>query len=83
MRIQVQFGKGGRAEAVLLAANRRTMRVVLEGAADTQQWEMFDGAWRDENGVPIEIEALIAVSGTDWRAFCRAVGAAPIAMGAS
>jgi len=83
MRMRVQFENGGRAEAVLLAGSRREMRVVVEGSTDTEQWEKLDGAWRDENGGPIEIEALIAVDGTDWLAFCAEAGGLTVARGAS
>lgn len=81
MRMQIEFEDGGRAEAVLLAAGRREMRVVVEGSTDTEQWEKVDGVWRDESGARIEIEALIMVDGTDWLPFCAELGIRTMAMG--
>lgn len=83
MRMHVQFANGGRAEVLLLAAGRREMRVIVEGSASTDRWERVDGAWRDENGAPIEIEAVFAVDGTEWQAFCSQLGNATMAMGSS
>lgn len=80
MRMEVQFENGRRAEAVLLAANRYEMRVAVTGSADTEQWQKHDGAWFDENGGRIEIEALTAVEGTDWVTFCGELAAQSMAL---
>jgi hypothetical protein len=81
--MQVKFENGRTAEAVLLAGNRHEMRVVVEGFGDTQRWEKVDGVWLNERGEPMQIEALLAVDGTDWLAFCAEVGSATMAMGIS
>lgn len=70
MRLEIRFENGRRAEALILAANSREMRVVVQDSGDTEEWQKFDGAWRDEGGTPIEIEAFLAIDGADCSSFC-------------
>jgi hypothetical protein len=73
MRMTVRYQNGLRAEAVLLAASRERMRVVVDSQRDTIELHMVDACWFTEEGAEIEIEALIPVSGTDVSFFCAAV----------
>ena len=83
MQMQIQFENGKRAEAVILAASRYEMRVVVQGFDNTQAWEKVDGLWRNESGERIEIEALIPLDGIDCSRFCEELGARTMAMGRS
>jgi hypothetical protein len=83
MRMEIHFEDGRRAEALVLAASRYRMRVVVEGSNNTEEWEKLDGVWCNESGERIEIEALVAIDGTDWLGFCAEVGARTMTMGAS
>ena len=49
----------------------------------TEQWEKLDGVWCDESGARIDIEALLAVDGTNWVGFCAELGAGAMAIGAA
>jgi hypothetical protein len=83
MQLQIQFENGTRAEAVILAANRYEMRVVVQGFDNTQTWDKLDGVWRDESGERIEIEAMIPLEGIDCSSYCAELGARTMAMGRS
>lgn len=45
----------------MLAVSSRQIRVVVQGSAETEEWQKVDGTWRDEDGDEVDIEALIAI----------------------
>jgi hypothetical protein len=65
VRMILRYETGRRVEAVLLAANSRRMRVAIDSAGDTTTLVRADDCWRGEDGEIVEIEALIALSGTE------------------
>ena len=73
MRMTIRYQSGLRVEAVLLAANREWMRVVIDSQPDTVELHKVDANWVTEQGSAIEIEALIPLAGTDVSGFCAAV----------
>ena len=72
MRMLIRYQNGLRVEAVLLAANSERMRVAVCSQRDTIELHRVDAGWRTRRGTVIEIEALIAIPGTDLPAFCAA-----------
>jgi hypothetical protein len=72
MRMMIRYQNGLRVEAVLLAANSERMRVAIETQCDTIELHRVDAGWCTERGAAIEIEALMAMPGTDLPAFCAA-----------
>jgi len=48
------------------------MRVAVETQCDTIELQRVDEGWRTQRGAAIEIEALMAIPGTDLPAFCAA-----------
>jgi len=76
MRMMIRYQSGLRAEAVLLAASSDRMRVAIDSQRDTVELHRVDGCWRTERGAAIEIEALMAIPGTEYAGFCAAVHAA-------
>jgi hypothetical protein len=70
MRMMIRYQSGLRAEAVLLAANRERMRLAICSQRDTIELHRVDAGWRTERGAAIEIEALMAIPGTDFSRFC-------------
>jgi hypothetical protein len=80
MEVLFQREDGRRATAVILAAHRRTLRVVSPGLAETAEWTRTDGEWRDELGRRIEIEALLSSDVADCSQFCAGIW--PLAMAA-
>ena len=68
----IRYQSGLRVEAVLLAANRERMRVAVDSQPDTIELHKVDACWYTEEGVGIEIEALIPLAGTDVSTFCAA-----------
>jgi hypothetical protein len=65
VRIILRYQDGQRIEAVLLAANREQMRVAIDSADDTATFIRSYDCWHGENGEVVEIEALIALEGTE------------------
>jgi hypothetical protein len=61
MRMMVRFQNGTRADALLLSARDRRVRVVVAGRGATEEWLVFEGHCYDEGGRPVEIEAVTAV----------------------
>jgi hypothetical protein len=57
---------GERTEAVLLAIGDSRMRVVIRGLNDTAELRFIKDQWIFENGVPVDIESLIAIPATNW-----------------
>ena len=81
MLMTIQYQKGLRVEAVLLAANRERMRVAIESQRDTIELQKLEAGWFTEEGSAIEIEALIPMEGTDVAGFCTATYPRTIAAG--
>jgi hypothetical protein len=73
MRMMIRYQSGLRVEAVLLAANRERMRVAICSRRDTLELHRVDAGWRTQRGAAVEIEALMAIPGTDFSRFCPAV----------
>ena len=73
MRMMIRYQSGLRVEAVLLAANSRRMRVAICSQRDTIELHRVDAGWRTDRGAAVEIEALMAIPGTDFSRFCTAV----------
>jgi hypothetical protein len=73
MRMWIQHESGTKVEALLLAASRYRMRVVVAGQRDTIDLNRLGDCWYAESGQAIEIEALIPVAGSDCAAFCTEV----------
>ena len=65
MRMMIRYQNGLRLEAVLLAASSDRMRVAVETQCDTIELHRVDAGWRTQRGAAIEIEALMAIPGTD------------------
>jgi hypothetical protein len=61
----IRYQNGLRLEAVLLAASSERMRVAIETQCDTIELQRVDAGWQTERGAAIEIEALMAIPGTD------------------
>ena len=72
MRMLIRYQNGLRVEAVVLAVNSERMRVAIGSQSDTVELHMVDGGWRTQRGTAIEIEALMAIPGTDLPSFCAA-----------
>jgi hypothetical protein len=53
----IRYQSGLRVEAVLLAANRERMRVVIDSQLDTVELHKVDASWVTEQGSAIEITA--------------------------
>jgi hypothetical protein len=73
MLMTIQYQKGPRVEAVLLAAGSERMRVAVVSQPDTVELHKTDTGWYTETGAAIEIEALIPMEGTQFSCFCAAV----------
>ena len=73
MRMTFRFQSGARVEAVVLAASPERMRVIIGSQSDTTELHSVDRCWYTEEGAEIEIEALIAMVGTDVSSFCAEV----------
>jgi hypothetical protein len=73
MRMLIRYERGIEVEAVLLAASREQMRVVISGQRDATELTRLEDGWRVESGQLVEIEALIPVAGTDCSDFCSDV----------
>ena len=69
MRMMIRYQSGLRVEALLLAANNRRMRVAICSI----ELHRVDAGWRTQRGAAVEIEALMAIPGTDFSRFCTAV----------
>ena len=65
MRMLIRYQNGLRVEAALLAADSDRMRVAIRSQRDTVELRRGDGGWRTQRGAAIEIEALMAIPGTD------------------
>ena len=61
MRMTIQYPDGRRAEAVLLAASRNRMRIVIESDRDTVDLHRIDWRWYTEDEAELVIEAIIAI----------------------
>ena len=70
MLMTIRYQSGLRVEAVVLAAIRERMRIAIDSEPDTMVLHMADACWHTEDGVEIEIEALIPIAGIDVSGFC-------------
>jgi hypothetical protein len=81
MRMMLRYRNGLRVEAILLAADSERMRVAIDSQRDTAELHRVDAGWRTQRGAAIEIEALIAIPGTEFRR--RTSGPGPHSAGSS
>ena len=65
MLMTIRYQNGLRVEAVVLAADSERMRVVIDSQRDTMELRKVDACWYAEDGAEVEIEALIALAGTN------------------
>ena len=70
MRMVVRFQNGLKVEALILAAHRDQIRVVVAGRRETEEWLMVDGGWYDDSGRRVDIQAVVALDGIDCADFC-------------
>ena len=70
MRITVRFNNGARAEALILAGDRKQALVVVEGRSEAEDWRLLNGRLYDQGGQPVEIEAMFALDGFDCAEIC-------------
>ena len=73
MRMMIRYESGLTVEGVLLAANSRQMRVAIAAQGDTIELIRGDSSWCTDRGETVEIEALMAIPGTDVSHFCADV----------
>ena len=73
MWMTIRYPKGLRVEAVLLAAGRDRMRVVVPSRRDAIELHRVDAEWFTEEEIAIEIESLVPLAEGDISAFCTAV----------
>ena len=73
MRLVIQYSNNCRSDAVLLAADRRTMRIIPTGERDTLELHRENDCWYLENGEPVEIESLVLTPGMEAATFCSSV----------
>ena len=73
MRMWIRYESGTKVEALLLAASRYRMRVVVAGQRETIDLNRLGESWYAEDAQQIEIEALIPVAGCDCSTFCTEV----------
>ena len=73
MHILIRFESAVEVEALLLAAGRDRMRVVIPRQRDTVDLTRSEGCWRTESEQVVEIAGLISVAGADCSHFCAEV----------
>jgi hypothetical protein len=73
MRMMIRYESGLTVEGVLLAANSWQMRLAIAAQGDTVELIRVDRSWCTDRGEIIEIEALMAIPGTDVSHFCADV----------
>jgi len=57
---------GGRQlDALLLSAAPARLRVVIPGRSDTTELQRIEGKWTSENGIAVELGAIIAGDAAD------------------
>ena len=61
----IVFPGGRQVDALLLSASPERLRVVIPGRADTAEFQLIEGRWTSESGVPVELGALIAADSVD------------------
>jgi hypothetical protein len=83
MLMTIRYQKGLRVEAVLLAASRERMRVIIPSQRDTVELHKVDSCWYTETGDEVETETFIAIPGTDISSLCAALYPRTIAVGRS
>jgi len=81
VKMIIRFESGLWGEAVLLAADCQKMRAAIESRDDTTELVRVGDCWFTETGEAAEIEAVIAVAGTDVARFCA--GVRPLTMAAA
>ena len=73
MKLVIRYSNSSRSEAVLLAADRRTMRIIAAGERDTEELHSENDRWYMENGESVEIESLVMIPGMEAATFCSYV----------
>ena len=65
MHLILIYPGGRNVDALLVSATQDLMRVVIRGRADTSEFNLIEGRWTSESGVPIELGAMLADETTD------------------
>jgi hypothetical protein len=61
---------GGRqVDALLLAASKDRLRLVIPGRAETSELTNIDGRWYSESGAAVELAGMVTVSGVNLSQF--------------
>jgi len=82
MRMWIRYESGTKVEALLLAASRYRMRVVIAGERETIDLNRLGDSWYEDTA-QIEIEALMPVAGCDCSTFCTEVYSQTMSAGRS
>jgi len=69
MHLILSYPTGRRVEAILLAASRECMRVVVKRLNETLELRLIDGQWSSVEGTHIEIESMVADGALNVSAF--------------
>lgn len=57
---------GRRWECLLFAASENRMRIAVRGRGDTVELTLQQGRWTWENGVPVEVDSVLAGGPPEW-----------------
>jgi hypothetical protein len=63
MHLILRFANGRRADALLLAANEDSMRLVVHRRADTVEYRRAASHWDGDDGTRVSIEAVLPIGG--------------------
>jgi hypothetical protein len=63
----IVLGGGRHVDALLLSSSAERLRVVMPGGKDTAEFRLIEGRWTSENGVHVEVGAILAGDEADAR----------------
>ena len=61
----IVFPGGRQIDALILSASAERLRAVIPGRGDTLEFHQIEGRWFAENGVQVELGAIVAQSPVD------------------
>jgi hypothetical protein len=61
----IVFPGGRQIDALILSASAERLRAVIPGRGDTIEFHQIEGRWFSENGVQVELGAIVAQSPVD------------------
>ena len=73
MQAMVLYETGFRSEAILLAASKNRLRLILRDGNDTIELRRIHGQWVLSDGASVEFEFIIAADETEGVPFCSPV----------